>query len=121
MLADIHRLNLATPLVDGMHIRVPAQGADDDESGLPLVELPSSSVGPGGGSSADDSGQVGKVSINQADAARLEDLPGVGPAIAAAIVSWRENNGPFTTVEDLLSVPGIGPAKLASMQDRVTL
>jgi competence protein ComEA len=120
-LADVHRLNLATPLVDGMHIRVPGQATDEDVSDLPLVELPSSATGAGAESSMIAPGQTGMVNINRADAARLEDLPGVGPTIAAAIVSWRDDNGPFTSVEDLLAVPGIGPAKLAALQDLVTL
>lgn len=63
----------------------------------------------------------GKVSLNSATAKQLTELPGVGEATAAAIVTYREKNGPFSKVEDLEKVPGIGPAKLAKIKDEVTL
>lgn len=61
------------------------------------------------------SGQVGQSSgavldINTADAAALEELPGVGPVLAERIVAAREEDGPFDGPEALLEVPGIGPA-----------
>ncbi|MDH5421450.1 MAG: helix-hairpin-helix domain-containing protein, partial [Acidimicrobiia bacterium] len=59
------------------------------------------------------------VPINTADAAALETLPGVGPVLAERIVAFRTQNGPFGEVEDLLDVPGIGEAKLASIRDAV--
>ena len=59
------------------------------------------------------------VSLNTATAQQLDDLPGVGPATAAAIIGHRERNGPFASVDDLLSVPGIGPSKLARLRDLV--
>ena len=52
------------------------------------------------------------VRLNQADVAALDTLPGVGPATAQRIVAWRDEHGPFGTVEDLLDVPGIGESKL---------
>lgn len=61
----------------------------------------------------------GLVSLNGADASALEALPGVGPVLAERIVSFREQNGPFGQVEDLLQVPGIGEAKLASIREHV--
>jgi competence protein ComEA len=51
----------------------------------------------------------------------LYELPGVGPATAAAIVNDREANGPFATVDDLARVRGIGEAKLAALRDLVTV
>ncbi|MCS7239956.1 MAG: helix-hairpin-helix domain-containing protein [Candidatus Bipolaricaulota bacterium] len=59
--------------------------------------------------------------LNRATAAQLEKLPGIGPVLAARIVSWRETHGPFRTIEDLLSVPGIGPKLLESLRDKVTV
>ncbi len=59
----------------------------------------------------------GKVRINLADAAGLEALPGVGPVLAARIASHRETHGAFSTIEDLLDVPGIGEGKLAAIRD----
>lgn len=92
-------INLAALVVDGQQITVP---------------------GPGGDPAAPDSGDVGeKVHLNLASAADLDALPGVGPVIADRIVSYREENGPFQSVEDLLDVPGIGEAKLADLRDHV--
>ena len=51
----------------------------------------------------------------------LDSLPGVGPVTAEAIVAWREENGPFRSVEDLLDVKGIGEATLADLRDRVSV
>ncbi len=99
--ADVHQLNLAAPVVDGLQVRVPVDGE---------LVAPTGIAPP----SATDSGSDGHllVDINSASEAELEGLPGIGPALAAAIVEWRTANGPFATVDDLLAVPGIGPAKL---------
>ncbi len=59
------------------------------------------------------------VDVNTATAAELEELPGVGPATAAAIIDHREQQGPFRSVDDLLDVRGIGDAKLAALRDLV--
>jgi competence protein ComEA len=62
-----------------------------------------------------------KVNINTATAAQLDELPGVGPSTAKQIISYRQSKGPFSKVEDLLNVPGIGPAKLDAMRQMVTV
>lgn len=72
-----------------------------------------------GGSSGDVAVDDGRVTLNRATAAELEALPGVGPVLAERIVAFREENGSFDTVEDLLSVPGIGESKLAALRDLV--
>jgi competence protein ComEA len=51
----------------------------------------------------------------------LETLPGVGPALASRIISWRETEGPFAAVDDLLAVSGIGPRVLESLRELVTV
>lgn len=79
------------------------------------VVLPGPESGAGDVAVAGDS----LVSLNRADASTLETLPGVGPVLAERIVAFREQNGPFQQVEDLLQVPGIGEAKLASLRDLV--
>lgn len=95
--ADLTRVNLAAPLADGQQLVVPA------------------ALGEGLPSAAAD----GRVRLNLADAAELETLPGVGPVLAARIIAYREQNGPFTVVEDLLEVTGIGEAKLAALREAV--
>jgi len=56
------------------------------------------------------------VDLNQATVAELDQLPGVGPSTARAIIDHRTRNGPFASVDDLLAVRGIGPAKLAELK-----
>lgn len=96
--ADLPGLNLAETVVDGQRVVVPSRivsvaptVADGDE----------------------------RLRINDADAAALEGLPGVGPVLAASIIAHRTEYGPFRRVDDLLDVPGIGEQKLASLRDRV--
>ena len=61
------------------------------------------------------------VNLNTADPATLETLPGVGPVTAGAIISWRDQHGGFTAVEELLEVDGIGDATLAQIAPHVTI
>jgi competence protein ComEA len=61
------------------------------------------------------------INLNSATSAQLDTLPGVGPSTAKAIISYRNRKGPFGKVEDLLNVPGIGPAKIAALRDQVTV
>lgn len=63
----------------------------------------------------------GRVAVNRATPSELENLPGVGPVLAERIVSYRDENGPFREVEDLLDVPGIGESKLSSLRDLVRI
>lgn len=101
--ADLLAHNQAQLLVDGQQIVVQAVGAAPPAA------------------AASDSGGAGVVSLNSATAAELTALPGVGEATAAAIVAHREANGPFTTVEQLMDVRGIGPAKFEAMRAQVGL
>ncbi len=112
---DLDRVNLAAPLADGQRIYLPRRG-----EGPPAV------VGPDGGSSgtagaASSGTPSGPLDLNTASVEQLDTLPGVGPATAAAIVAHRERNGPFTSVDGLLDVRGIGPAKLEALRDLVTV
>jgi competence protein ComEA len=61
------------------------------------------------------------LNINQASQADLEALPGIGPAIAARIVAYRQVNGPFENIEEIQSVKGIGPSIFAEIRDRITV
>ena len=61
------------------------------------------------------------VNLNTADAAELDILPGIGPALAADIVSYREANGPFASEEDLMQVPGIGEKKFEELKYWITV
>jgi competence protein ComEA len=105
-LADANALNLAAIVTDASRVYVPVVG----ESVPAEVALPPN---------ADDQ-PSGPVDVNRATVDQLDELPGVGPATAAAIVTERERNGPFASVDDLDRVSGIGPAKLAALRDLVT-
>ena len=116
--ADAHRINRAAKLHDGQKLYVLSQG----ESGPPQAassgqgcEGQACTSAEGGLSGSDPEGQ-GLVNINTANAAQLTQLPGVGPAIAQKIIDYRTANGPFTSVDDLTKVPGIGAAKLAQIK-----
>ncbi len=61
------------------------------------------------------------VDINRADSLQLQTLDGIGPALAERIIAYREENGPFAAVEDLLQVSGIGESTLENLKDRVTV
>jgi competence protein ComEA len=62
-----------------------------------------------------------KVDLNLADVAELDSLPGIGPAIAERILEYREENGPFQRIEELMNVRGIGEKKFLQIKDRVTV
>lgn len=66
-------------------------------------------------------GAPAPLNLNSATLTQLDSLPGIGPSKAAAILHYREGNGPFTTVEDLARVPGFSPAAVARLRDRVTV
>jgi competence protein ComEA len=106
---DLSALNLARLLVDGEQILVgiPPPGG---------VAAPAAS-----GPSAPDGSAGPMVNINSATQAQLEELPGVGPVTAEAILQWRTDHGPFTAVDELLEVSGIGDATLAEIAPFVTL
>jgi competence protein ComEA len=105
--ADQAGLNLARFLSDGEQIVVPVTGA---------APPPGNPVAGAGGAVV-----PGKVNLNTADAAALETLPRVGPAMAERIIAWRTENGRFTAVEDLLSVTGIGEKTFEGLKELVTV
>ena len=108
--AAVDAVNLAEPLVDGMHIYIPSI----DEATPPPVIRTSSDAG------AEESGGP-TVNINTATAAELDTLPGVGPATATKIIEYREANGPFAQIEEIMDVSGIGEAKFEAMKDHIVV
>lgn len=111
--AEIHVLNLASPISDGERIYVPTKSearswaqAEGGGAGMSLASLSGARV-------------IGKLDINSADARAFEALPEVGPVLAARIVQFRKTNGRFRTIEELKEVPGIGDKVFAAIKDFV--
>ncbi|MFZ4720383.1 MAG: helix-hairpin-helix domain-containing protein [Ilumatobacteraceae bacterium] len=104
--AEPDAVNLAAVVADAQRIYVPRHGE-------PVPVEP--------GTGAASTLPPGPVDLNRATADELDSLPGVGPATAAAIVAYREQHGPFSAVDDLAQVRGIGPAKLEALRGLVTV
>jgi competence protein ComEA len=105
---DTTAVNMARLLTDGEQILIGT--------------APATVPGAAAGAAAAGSGAApAKINLNTATAEQLDTLPGVGPVTAQSILSWRTENGRFTSVEDLLDVKGIGDATLAELRDHVTV
>ncbi len=113
--ADLDRLNLAAPVADGQRIYVLRHG----EATEPPV-AGGAGTGAGGASGASGAG-AGPVNLNTATAEQLDTLPGVGPATAQAIITYRQQHGGFRRVDDLLDVRGIGDARMEQLRPLVTV
>ncbi|WP_307806948.1 ComEA family DNA-binding protein [Naasia sp. SYSU D00057] len=94
--ADAGGINLARRVSDGEQLAVPRVG-----------EAPPVAAGPG------------RVDLNTATAEQLDTLPGIGPALAARILAWREEHGGFASADDLLEVPGLGEKTVGELRDLV--
>ena len=102
--ADQAQVNLARFVSDGEQLVVPVVGAAPPVAGA-------AGAGVGGG----------KVNLNTADLTTLETLPRVGPAMAQRIIDWRTSKGRFSSVEDLMSVTGVGDKTFEQLKDLVTV
>lgn len=100
--ADESQVNLAQKVQDEMVISV-ADSESDYSSSLSVTETKA------------------KLRINQASVEEIESLSGIGPAKAEAIVRYREENGPFTTIDDLLNVSGIGEKTIEVFQEEIQI
>jgi competence protein ComEA len=115
---DLDRLNLAAKVTDGERVYVAKIGQADP--GVLGGDAGGTSAAPGGSPSG--GGATGaKVDLNTATQAQLEELPGIGPTYAQAIIAERERRGGFTSVNDLRSVRGIGEKRFAELAPLVTV
>jgi len=118
--ADVHALNLATKLVDGEKIVVPAKGDQQPavEAGVDPTSTGSGASGTLGHTSPAETSPL--VDLNTATEAELDTLPGIGPARALDIVEYRREH-PFRHIEDVMDVPGIGPGIFERIKNRITV
>jgi competence protein ComEA len=105
--ANLDLVNLAARLEDGEQVHIPRlhpteQSESDDEVAQPTP-------------------YNDRININSAEAPELEQLPGIGPALAQSIIEYREQHGPFESIDELINVPGIGPAKLSNLRVLIRL
>jgi competence protein ComEA len=102
--ADLDRVNLARRVQDEEQIYFPAVGEED----LP----PTASTG---------GSQGGTININTASVSELEELSGIGPKLAQCIVDYRESNGPFVTIEEIMEVQGIGQGVFEEIKESISV
>ena len=110
--ADLDSVNLAMLLSEGEQIYIPKR--NDKPHTIVQPRFTSSNNLNSSNSATNNELQI-SININTATAIELEQLAGVGPSTAKAIIEFRQKNGGFKTVEDLLNVRGIGPAKLSEI------
>lgn len=103
--ADESQVNFALKVYDEMVIYIPKIG-----------EVHEATVSSGGSTSKDE-----KININKASSAELETLPGIGPGKAAAIIEYREKNGKFHEIEDIMNISGIGEKTFEKLKDSITV
>ncbi|MDQ2654339.1 MAG: ComEA family DNA-binding protein [Chloroflexota bacterium] len=109
--ADLTQLNLAARLQDGSIVTVP---------GVTTLAPPVASADGEPGATAGGTQQGGLINLNTANAAELDTLPGVGEVTAGRIIDYREANGPFRSVDDLVHVQGISMKSINTLRDLVT-
>jgi competence protein ComEA len=129
--ADRAAVNLAAKLADGQQVFVPARGRGGVSAGAAGASASGASGAVGGasgtgGSTAWSSGTAGggasagaPISLSAATQAELEQLDGIGPALAQRIIEYREQNGGFKSIDQLQEVSGIGEKRFEALKDSI--
>ncbi|WP_163684064.1 ComEA family DNA-binding protein [Mycolicibacterium gadium] len=120
--ADLLELNMARRVADGEQIVVGIAPVPGEPATMGSSISPGAAPAPSSEApsiSGDPAAPDGLVDLNSATVEQLDSLPGIGPVTAAAIVAWRDANGRFSSVDQLGDVDGIGPARLEKLRDRV--
>ena len=117
--ADISDVNLAYILEDGIKLRIPSTSDETITNTDILIENNGENIIEETNTSTNNSN--GSININKATEAELDTLPGIGPSLASKIVEYREQNGKFSTIEDIKNVTGIGESKYESIKDFICI
>ena len=116
--ASVDTINLAALLEDGQQLNIPFKAGEEpstsNSSDDTSLVLPGATEASSSGSSQD------LININTASVEELDSLPGIGPTIAQRIIDYRDENGPFQTIEDILNVSGVGPSTFDQIKDLIT-
>lgn len=118
--ADLATLNLAQRLTDGDQVVVGVHGPNPGPAHQGSAVVPGGPRPSGTGHTSGASPSI-KVNLNTATEDEFDALPGVGPATARAIITWRAEHGRFTSIDQLAEVTGVGPARLNRLRPLVTL
>lgn len=119
--ADVVGLNMARRVADGEQIVVGIGAPPGEPTPMGSSVVSDSRPVPGSPAGEKAPEATGVVDLNAATVEQLDTLPGVGPVTAAAIVAWRDANGRFTSVDQLGDVDGIGPARLDKLRNLVAV
>lgn len=118
-IANAESLNLAALLEDGQQLDIPyipgSEPVDGSGSGTTVLELPTSAT-----PTAIPSTNLELININTASVDELDSLPGIGPTTAQKIIDYRDANGPFSAIEDIMNVSGIGPSTFDEIKTLIT-
>ncbi len=122
--ADVNTINLASLLMDGQQLNIPYKAGEEPSGGgsetlsLPgpddEEELPSNNSGS-------EESIVELININTASLDELDSLPGIGATLAQRIIDYRNENGPFTSIEEIMDVSGVGPSTFENIKDLITV
>lgn len=114
--ANITVVNLAQPMFNGAQVYVPFNAENNaTPTAVILTEANANS------SQNTQTVNVEVININNADATQLETLPGIGASTAEKIIAFRNENGRFATIEDIMNVPGIGQGKFDQLRELITV
>ncbi len=119
--ANVDAVNLAALLVDGEQLTIPYNAGEEPAAGANTAsgpDLPSSDT-----NETDSSGSENfdLININTASLEELDSLPGIGPTTAQRIIDYRDTNGPFTTIDEIMDVSGVGPSTFDEIKDLITV
>ncbi|MGI6189047.1 MAG: transporter [Clostridiales bacterium] len=111
--ADLNRVNLAVRVKDEGMYYIPEIGEEIEERNINGIA--------GNDPAGSSSGTGQKININTADEAMLDTLPGIGPSKARGIIEYRNQNGPFQSIEEIKNVPGIGEKTFEQLKDLIAV
>ena len=119
--ADKDNINMAEPLQDGQQVTVPTKNTILPATAAAPPTNADSIIIPSAGNTANSTRNItgGKININTASEKELVELPGVGPSTAQKIIRYRQENGAFSTIDEIKNVRGIGDGKFAKMKDLI--